>query len=106
MLMTLISRVNIRADCVEIAVHRSRLVKLLGSRSIGLVTHRGTTDNEARRTISPLMRLADRRRTATSHPCRTASPARALSWQRDLRTRDRNSISATLFGRKLGCNAL
>ena len=30
MLMTLLSRVDIRPDCVEIGVHRSRLVKLLG----------------------------------------------------------------------------
>ena len=47
MLMTLISRVDIRPDCVEISVRRSRLVELLGSGSIELVTQRGTPDNEA-----------------------------------------------------------
>jgi site-specific DNA recombinase len=46
MLMTLISRVDIRPDCVEISVHRSHLVELLGSDSIDLVTQRGTPDNE------------------------------------------------------------
>jgi site-specific DNA recombinase len=56
MLMTLISRVDIRADCVEIAVHRSRLVELLGSGSIGLVTHRGTTDNEAKDVLTLTVR--------------------------------------------------
>ena len=48
MLMTLISRVDIRPDCVEIRVRRSRLVELLGSGSIDLVTQRGTPDNEAK----------------------------------------------------------
>lgn len=48
MLMTLISRVDIRPDCVEISVHRSRLVELLGSGSIELVTQQGTPDNEAK----------------------------------------------------------
>jgi hypothetical protein len=47
MLMTLISRVDIRPDCVEISVRRSRLVELLGSGSIELVTQ-GTPDNEAK----------------------------------------------------------
>jgi site-specific DNA recombinase len=46
MLMTLLSRVDIRPDCVAISVRRSRLVELLGSGSIDLVT-RGTPDNEA-----------------------------------------------------------
>ena len=46
-LMTLISRVDIRPDCVEISVRRLRLVELLGSGSIDLVTQRGTPDNEA-----------------------------------------------------------
>ena len=48
MLMTLISRVDIRPDCVEISVRRSRLVELLGSSSIELATQRGTPDNEAK----------------------------------------------------------
>ena len=48
MLMTLISRVDIRPDCVEISVRRSRLVELLGSGSIDLMTQRGTPDNEAK----------------------------------------------------------
>lgn len=48
MLMTLISRVDIRPDCVEISVRRSRLVELLGSGSIELVTQQGTPDNEAK----------------------------------------------------------
>jgi site-specific DNA recombinase len=47
MLMTLLSRVDIRPDCVEISVRRSRLFELLGSGSIDLVTQRGTPDNEA-----------------------------------------------------------
>jgi site-specific DNA recombinase len=47
MLMTLISRVDIRPDYVEISVRRSRLVELLGSASIELVTQRGTPDDEA-----------------------------------------------------------
>ena len=48
MLMTLISRVDIRPDCVEISVRRSRLVELLGSGSVDLVTQRGTLENEAK----------------------------------------------------------
>ena len=47
MLMTLLSRIDIRPDCVEIIVRRSRLVELLGSGLIDLVTQRGTPDNEA-----------------------------------------------------------
>ena len=47
-LMTVISRVDIRPDCVEISVRRSRLIELLGSGSIELVTQRGTPDNEAK----------------------------------------------------------
>ena len=47
MLMTLIGRVDIRTDRVEISVRRSRLVELLGSGSIELVT-KGTPDNEAK----------------------------------------------------------
>jgi site-specific DNA recombinase len=47
MLMALISRVDIRPDCVEISVRRSSLIELLGSGSIDLVTQRGTPDNEA-----------------------------------------------------------
>ena len=46
-LMTLINRVDIRPDYVEISVRRSHLVELLGSGSIDLVTQRGTPDNEA-----------------------------------------------------------
>ena len=41
LLMTLISRVDIRPDCVEISVRRSRLVELLGSGSIELVSNKG-----------------------------------------------------------------
>ncbi len=48
MLMMLISRVDIRPDCVEIVIHRSRLVELLGSGSIELVTRQRTPDNEAK----------------------------------------------------------
>jgi site-specific DNA recombinase len=48
MLITLISRIDIRPDCVEISVCRSRLVELLGSGSIDLVTQQGTPDNEAK----------------------------------------------------------
>ena len=48
MLMTLISRVDVRPDCVEISVRRSRLVELLGTGWIDLVMHRGTPDNKAK----------------------------------------------------------
>ena len=47
-LITLLSSVDIRPDCVEISVRRSRLVELLGSSSIELVTQQGTPDNEAK----------------------------------------------------------
>ena len=56
MLMTLISRVDIRPDCVEISVRRSRLVELLGSGSIELVTQRGTPDNEAKAVLTLTVR--------------------------------------------------
>ena len=46
-LMALISRVDIRPDYVEISIRRLRLVELLGSGSIDLVTQRVTPDNEA-----------------------------------------------------------
>ena len=52
MLMTLLSRVDIRPDCVEIGVRRSRLVELLGSGSIDLVTQPGTLDNEAKAVLA------------------------------------------------------
>ena len=48
MLMTLIGRVDIRPDRVEISVRRSRLIELLGSGSIELVTQQGTPDNQAK----------------------------------------------------------
>jgi site-specific DNA recombinase len=48
MLMTLISRVDIRPDGVEISVPRSRLVEMLETDSIDLVTQRGTPDNEVK----------------------------------------------------------
>jgi DNA invertase Pin-like site-specific DNA recombinase len=56
MLMTLISRVDIRPDCVEISVRRSRLVELLGSGSIDLVMQRGTPDNEAKAVLTLTVR--------------------------------------------------
>ena len=55
-LMTLLSRVDIRPDCVEISVRRSRLVKLLGADSIDLVTHQGTPDNEAEDILTLMVR--------------------------------------------------
>ena len=55
-LMTLISRVDIRPDCVEIGVRRSRLVELLGSDSINLVTQQGTPDNEAKDVLTLAVR--------------------------------------------------
>jgi site-specific DNA recombinase len=51
-LMTLLSRVDIRPDCVEISVRRSRLVELLGSGLIDMVTQRGTPDNEAKAVLT------------------------------------------------------
>ena len=56
MLMTLISRVDIRPDCVEISVRRSRLVELLGSGSIDLVTQRGTPNDEAKAVLTLTVR--------------------------------------------------
>ena len=56
MLMTLISRVDIRPDCVEISVRRSRLVELLGSGSIDPVTQQGTPDNEAKDVLTLTVR--------------------------------------------------
>ena len=56
MLMTLISRVDIRPDCVEISVRRSRLVEMLGSDSIDLVMQRGTPDNEAKDVLTLTVR--------------------------------------------------
>ena len=56
MLMTLISRVDIRPDCVEISVRRSRLVELLGSGSIELVTQRGMPDNDAKEVLTLTVR--------------------------------------------------
>ena len=43
MLVTLISRIDIRPDCVEISVRRSRLVKLLAAQAIDLTTQDGQT---------------------------------------------------------------
>ena len=48
LLITLLSRVDIGPDRLEISVRRSRLVELLGSSSIELVTQQGTPDNEAK----------------------------------------------------------
>ena len=48
MLMTLLSRVDIRADRLEISLRRLRLVELLESGSTDLMTQRGTPDNEAK----------------------------------------------------------
>ena len=56
MLMTLISRVDIRPYCVEISVRRSRLVELLRSGSIDPVTHQGTSDNEAKDVLTLTVR--------------------------------------------------
>ena len=56
MLMTLISRVDIRPDCVEIGVRRSRLVELLGSDSIDLVTQQATPNNEAKDVLTLTVR--------------------------------------------------
>ena len=58
MLMTLLSRVDIRADCVEISVRRSRLIEMLASDSIDLVMPRGTPDNEG----MPILTLTVRAR--------------------------------------------
>lgn len=55
-LMTLLSRVDIRPDCVEISVRRPRLVELLGSGSIELVAQRGTPDNEAKDVLTLTVR--------------------------------------------------
>jgi len=61
MLMTLISRVDIRSDCVEINVPRSRLVALLGSDSIELVMQHGTPNNEAKEVLILTVRAVLRR---------------------------------------------
>ena len=56
MLMTLLRRIDIRPDCVEISVRRSRLVELLGSDSIELAMQRGTPDNEAKDVLTLTVR--------------------------------------------------
>jgi site-specific DNA recombinase len=56
MLMTLINRVEIRPDCVEISVRRSRLVELLWSGSIEPVMQQGTPDNEAKDVLTLTVR--------------------------------------------------
>jgi site-specific DNA recombinase len=45
-LMTLLRRVDIKPNCVEISIHRSRLVELLGADSIDLTMQPRTPDNE------------------------------------------------------------
>jgi DNA invertase Pin-like site-specific DNA recombinase len=47
MLMTLVSRVDIRPDCVEIKIRQGRLVELLGAQSIDLTMQRGRPGNES-----------------------------------------------------------
>ena len=42
--MTLISRIDIRPDCIEISVRRSCLVKLLAAQAIDLTTQDGQTN--------------------------------------------------------------
>ena len=44
--MTLLSRVDIRPDRVEINIPRSRLVALLDAQSIDLTTQEGQTDSD------------------------------------------------------------
>ena len=46
-LMTVIGRIDIRPDCVEISVCRSRIIELLGQARIELMTQQGTPDNKA-----------------------------------------------------------
>ena len=53
--MTLLSRVDIRSDYVEISVRRSRLVELLGSGSTDL-GQQGTPDNEAKAVLTLTVR--------------------------------------------------
>jgi site-specific DNA recombinase len=55
-LVTLLSRVDIRPDCVEISVRRSRLVELLASDSIDPVMQQGTPDNEAKDVLTLTVR--------------------------------------------------
>ena len=57
MLMALINRIDIRSDCVEISVRRSRLFELLRSGSIELVKHPGTPDNEATDILTMTVRV-------------------------------------------------
>jgi site-specific DNA recombinase len=61
MLMTLLSRVDIRPDYVEINVRRSRLVEMLGTDSIDLVMQRVTPDNEAKDVLTLTVRARLRR---------------------------------------------
>ena len=56
MLMTLINRVEIRPDRVEISVLRFRLVELLGTDSIDLAMHRVMPDNEAKDVLTLTVR--------------------------------------------------
>jgi hypothetical protein len=54
--LTLVSRVDIRPDRVEITIHRGRLVQLLGANSIDLTTQRGKPDNEAKDVLTLTVR--------------------------------------------------
>jgi site-specific DNA recombinase len=56
MLMALLRRIDIRPDCIEIGVRRSRLVELLRSDSTELAIQRGTPDNEAKGVLTLTVR--------------------------------------------------
>jgi site-specific DNA recombinase len=55
-LLTLLRRVDIKPNCVEISIRRSRLVEVLGAESIDLTMQRGTPDNDGNDTLTLTVR--------------------------------------------------
>ena len=56
MLMTLLSRVDVRPDCVEINIRRGRLVELLSAQSINLTTQGRKSDKESGDVLTLMVR--------------------------------------------------
>ena len=52
MLMRLLSRVDIRPDCVEISIRRGRLVELLAAQPFEATTQRGKSDKESEEVLT------------------------------------------------------
>ena len=56
MLMTLLSRVDIRPDCVEISIRRDRLVELLAAQPFEAATKGGKSDKESEEVLTLTVR--------------------------------------------------